>query len=290
MRTPEYPVVDAHCHAWRVWPYRPAVPDPASRGLVEQLLHEMDRAGVREAAIVCARIDHNPDNNDYVAECVARYPDRLHQLADVDCCWSTEYHAPGAADRLRRAADRYHLRGFTHYVAENDTGEWYASEAGLAFWETAVRLGLFVSLSIPARLQFVVRDVAARFPSLPILCHHMALPRADELEPKVRFRDILASARQPNVYLKLSGFHYASPRRWGFPYPDCEWVVRGLYEHFGPRRLCWGSDFPVVRPWMTYVQALEAVRTHCDFITADELPEILGGNIRRLLGAGRATG
>ena len=28
-------IVDAHCHAWRYWPYVPAVPDPTSRGTVE---------------------------------------------------------------------------------------------------------------------------------------------------------------------------------------------------------------------------------------------------------------
>ena len=67
-------IVDSHCHAWRYWPYQPPVPDPTSRGMVEQLLFEMDRNGVDRAVVVCARIDHNPDNNDYVAECVRALP------------------------------------------------------------------------------------------------------------------------------------------------------------------------------------------------------------------------
>ena len=29
---------DSHCHIWERWPYSPAVPDPTSRGTVEQLL------------------------------------------------------------------------------------------------------------------------------------------------------------------------------------------------------------------------------------------------------------
>ena len=69
---------------------------------MEQLLFEMDVAGVERAAVVCARIDHNPDNNDYVAECVARFPERLIMLADVDCSWTETYHTPGAAGRLAR--------------------------------------------------------------------------------------------------------------------------------------------------------------------------------------------
>ena len=75
------PIIDSHCHAWRRWPYQPPVPDFESRGLVEQLLFEMDAAGVDQAAVVCARIEHNPDDNDYVAECVRRYPSRRRLLS-----------------------------------------------------------------------------------------------------------------------------------------------------------------------------------------------------------------
>ena len=39
-------IVDAHCHAWATWPYQPPVPDPESRGRIEQLLFEMDQNGV----------------------------------------------------------------------------------------------------------------------------------------------------------------------------------------------------------------------------------------------------
>ena len=53
-------IIDSHCHAWATWPYKPPVPDPESRGRVEQLLHEMDVNGVDQAVIVCAQIDHNP--------------------------------------------------------------------------------------------------------------------------------------------------------------------------------------------------------------------------------------
>src|SRR2546426_243825 len=42
---------------------------------------------VERAAVVCARIDHNPDDNDYVFEAIKQYPDRFYQIADVDCEW-----------------------------------------------------------------------------------------------------------------------------------------------------------------------------------------------------------
>ena len=102
-------IIDCHTHAWEYWPYQPTVPDHTSRGRVEQLLWEMDRVGVDQAVLVCARIDHNPNNNDYGAECVKKYPDRLIQFADVDCSWTETYHQSGAADRLHEATEKYQL-------------------------------------------------------------------------------------------------------------------------------------------------------------------------------------
>ena len=81
----------------------------------------------------------------------------------------------------------------------------------------------------------------------------------------------------------MSGFHYVSAVSYGFPYPDCAPIVRGLYEHFGPNRLCWGSDYPVVRKDMTYRHAIEAFRTHCDFIPVEHRSQILGQNLLTLL-------
>jgi L-fuconolactonase len=278
-------IIDSHCHAWRFWPYQPPVPDPMSRGIVEQLLFEMDQNGVERAAVVCARIDHNPDNNDYVAEAVRRYPGRLYQIADVDCSWTETYHTPGAADRLAATIDRYRTKGFTHYVRADDDGSWFLSDEGLAFFRVAAERRQIVSLAIPPRLQPVLRQVAERFPEVPFLCHHMAGARASEEPPYPILSEILASARQPNIYIKLSGFHYVAQVGWEYPFPECARIVRALYEHFGPERLLWGSDYPVVRRFMTYQHALEAFRSHCDFIPEADRQKILGESLRRLLDA-----
>jgi predicted TIM-barrel fold metal-dependent hydrolase len=277
-------IIDSHTHAWEYWPYEPPVPDPESRGRVEQLLWEMDRSGVDQAVLVCARIEHNPQNNDYVAQCVERYPDRLIQFADVDCSWTETYHTPDAAARLREAAARYRLKGFTHYL-KSDL-DWFDSLEGLEFFETAAELGLIASLALGPEWQPALRTLARTFPSVPFLCHHMAGARAGE-GARPRLDEILRSAEVPNIYVKLSGFHYVSQVSWDYPYSDTLWIVRKLYEHYGPERLCWGSDYPVVRFHMTYQQSLEAFRTHCAFVPEADREAILGGNLQCLLaGAG----
>jgi predicted TIM-barrel fold metal-dependent hydrolase len=59
--------------------------------------------------------------------------------------------------------------------------------------------------------------------------------------------------------------------------------VRALYENFGSHRLCWGSDYPVVRQFMTHRQSLEAFRTHCTFVPDEDKAWILGKTLYALL-------
>jgi L-fuconolactonase len=277
-------IVDSHCHAWRYWPYEPPVPDPTSRPLVEQLLHEMTESGVDAAVLVSARIDHNPDNNDYGAESVRRYPDRLYQFADVDCMWSPEYHTPGAADRLAAAVAAYNLRGFTHYVDGDDDGGWFFSDDGQAFLRTAAKLNQIISISLPVNLQSQLRRLAAQFPDTPFLCHHMGYPRTVDGPNGAALQAVISSAAQPNIHIKLSGFHYAAPVGWEYPHTPSAFIVKALYAAFGPQRLHWGSDYPVVRWAMTYRQSLEVVRTHCaDIIAPEDMEPILGGSLHAML-------
>jgi len=109
-------------------------------------------------------------------------------------------------------------------------------------------------------------------------------------------QEIVKSAQVPNIYIKLSGFHYVSRVGWDYPCADAHPIVRTLYESYGPTRLCWGSDYPVVRFYMTYQQALEALcraltafRRHCTFVPEEDKALILGGNLERLLTSASAA-
>ncbi len=280
-------IIDSHCHAWTYWPYDPAVPDPESRGIVEQLLDEMNVNGVDRAVVVCAEIEHNPQNNAYIAAQVRRHHPRLYQFADVDSQWKPTYHRPGAANRLRQAVEQLPISGFTHYLAEDDDAAWLHSEEGLAFFTVAEEHRLIASIACGPQHQAAIRRAAERFPSVPFLLHHLALVQADEPPPHPGLREVLASAKLPNIYLKTSGFYYGSRVKWDFPYSEAGWVVRALYEAFGPYRMCWGSDYPVVRFFMTYRQAIECFRTYCTFVPEADKAWILGRTLAGLLDAAR---
>jgi predicted TIM-barrel fold metal-dependent hydrolase len=111
----------------------------------------------------------------------------------------------------------------------------------------------------------------------------MGHPKADEAPPYENLGKILHSARLPNIHLKLSGFHYSSPNRFEYPYADSTRIVQAIYNAYGPSRLHWGSDFPVVGQFLTYRHTLDAVRVHCPFIPAADLDMILGTGLAALL-------
>lgn len=281
-------LIDSHAHAWPRWPYQPPVPDDTQRGSVEQLLWEMDQSGVDIAVLVAADIDRNHDNNDYVAEQALRHPGRLRQLAAVDCQWGPTYHTAGAADRLRAIADHYRPAGVTHYFARA-VDDWPLSEEGQAFFAAAEELGLVMSLAGGPAWQPQIREIAGRFPGLSILCHHLAGIHSSPMPQDEALKLVLASLELPNVYVKVSGFAYGSPRPWDFPHPVPIAIVRQLYEAVGARRLCWGSDYPVIKRdrSYSYAQTLECVRSHCPFIPAAEMPWVIGDNLAGLLGGSR---
>ncbi len=288
---------DSHCHAWRKWPYAEGVPDPETRGSVDMLLWEMDENGVDRAAVVCVRMGRevsaacgNDDNNDYVAAAVKAHPDRLVMLADVDCFWTdTEYHKPGAPERLEQAAERYGLCAFTHYV-DGDNDGWLVSEEGQEFFASAARLNLIASLALSAAWFSDLRQVALANPTMPIVLHHLGMLRLEHPTLEADLAALIGNADLPNLYLKLSGLHYLSEASWDFPFEDVQKrVLRPLLAAFGSERFVWGSDFSAASRYITYSQSLELVRNRIGLASGD-ISLVLGETLDGLLRTRRPHG
>lgn len=275
-------IIDSHCHAWAYWPYEPHVPDPKTAGSFEKLLFEMDSNGVDRALIVCAEIEHNPDNNKYVRDKVATQRDRFAFVIDVDSLWTETYHQPGAADRLAAGIARWQPSGFTHYIADPaDAAAWLISADGMAMFELAQAEDIIASIHCRPQHMAHIRELAGRLPRLTILLHHMGHPNV--LKPE-GLSEVLAAARHDNIFVKVSGFYYSSAKPlWDYPLSDVQPIINALYQRFGAGRLLWGSDYPVCRRFITHRQSIEILRRHCDFIPASDMDEVIGGNLAALL-------
>lgn len=275
--------MDSHCHAWECFPYQPPVPDPETRGSFEQLRFEMDSQGVNRAMIVCAEIERNPDNNQYVYDKVAALRERFAFVIDVDSFWTETYHKPGAAERLRQGAERWQPAGFTHYIADPaDDARWLYSPEGMALFELAQADSLIASIHCRPQHQTHIRELASRFPRLVILLHHMGHPHI--LQPE-GLSEILSTARHDNVHVKISGFYNSTAKPpWDYPLSDVQPIVQALYQRFGASRLLWGSDYPVCRRFYSFRHAIEILRRHCNFIPTADMDAMMGSNLAALLG------
>ena len=69
--------------------------------------------------------------------------------------------------------------------------------------------------------------------------------------------------------------------------PQMRPVLEKMVERIGADRILWGTDIPIVLLHWTYRQSLDYVRSYCPFLDESEMAAILGGNMERLLGAGR---
>lgn len=281
-------IADSHCHAWTTWPYSHSVPNPRTRGSVEQLLEELDENGVDRALIVCAAISFegsnaNADNNGYVRRSCAQHPDRLDYVVDVDSNWSIQHHQPGSRERLdEQLARNPSAVGITHYLSEANDG-WLRTDAAYEFFAALAERRLLASVSAPPSHWTDLAALAAALPNVQFLLHHLGWAKAGFMETSTQLSSLLAASNQPNICVKVSGFHYASARFWDFPFPDTADILGQLVASFGTRRLLWGSDFPASLGKVTYRQSLEVPRILLPAFTAADSALLMGGNLARII-------
>ncbi|MEO8022039.1 amidohydrolase family protein [Polaromonas sp.] len=141
---------------------------------------------------------------------------------------------------------------------------------------------VFDALVLPRHLGALL-VLARRHPALPIVIDHAAKPEIarGRLEPWRTKMNSLAAL--PQVHCKLSGLlTEAGPQPTAHalgPY------VEHLLDSFGPQRLIWGSDWPVLElaadyaDWWTMANAMCQAHAGMD---AEGMAAIFGGNARRL--------
>ena len=101
-------------------------------------------------------------------------------------------------------------------------------------------------LDMPARPRHLpfLAELAQRHPALAVVIDHGAKPAIARGEYASWARDIAQVARDTLVFCKLSGL--ATEASTGWDDEELRPYVDHLLECFGPNRLMWGSDWPVV--------------------------------------------
>lgn len=275
-------IVDAHHHLWdlqvRDQPWTAELPALRRSFHLSDLEPQAAAAGVSATVLVQTihAVDETPEmlalaeTSDLVAGVVG---------------W-TEVTVPNFGERLSELLSGpggRRLVGIRHQVQELPDGGWLTHRDTLRGLRQLASAGLAFDLIVRADQIPDCVAAARAVPELRFVLDHLGKPRiaAGEREPWAS--DVRALAELPNVACKLSGMvTEADVEHWTVadlrPYADL------VLEAFGPRRVMFGSDWPVSTLAASYPQVVETAMRLTEGLTETEREAVFSGTARRIYG------
>ena len=276
--------VDAHQHFWQLAARAGAWPPP-TLAPIHRDFHPDDLADLLHQNGVAATVlvQSLPDEAD--TRFLLELADR-HDFIGAVVGW-VDLKAPDAAGRIAALAAHPKLRGLRPMLQDLDDDSWIDDPAVTPAVDAMLRHGLrFDALVLPRHLPSLLA-FARRHPGLPIVIDHLAKPVMGAVPDPRWLRDMERLAAEPQVECKLSGMVTETGPGWTVeqlaPY------ARHVLEVFGPERVIWGSDWPVLRlatDYTAWVDASEALLAHLDPAQRDA---VFGRNAMRFYGIARTV-
>jgi L-fuconolactonase len=271
--------VDSHQHFWRLMrgDYSWLTPKltPLFRDFQPEDLgpilndHDIDATVLVQAAASVAETD-------YMLELAFDASFVLGVVGWVD------FESPQAVADIERLSANPRLKGLRPMIQDIPDTQWMLRPALRPAIAAMQRRGLrFDALLKPPHLA-PFKKFLTLYPDLPIVIDHGAKPviakgRYDDWA--VAMREI---AKDQRVYCKLSGLATEAKRDWH--QRDLKPYVDLLIETFGPDRLMWGSDWPVVELAGGYDRWIEVAENYLARLNEGERNAILGGTATKFYG------
>jgi len=203
---------------------------------IEQYVAAMDEAGIRQAAIVQASTCYGYDNS-YLADSIAKYPDRFTAVGTVDLL------APDAPATIRKWIQRgvSGLRLFTGGSTKGFDPSSLDDRRSFPAWELCADAGVAICLQTDPTGLAQVAGLAKRFPKARIILDHMSRPEISDGPPYQKASSLFGLQPFENVHLKLTP-RTVDKSKGGSATPET--FFPKVVEVFGSRRIAWGSNFP----------------------------------------------
>jgi L-fuconolactonase len=268
-----YRILDPHVHVWKHDPRFPfaqgaRVPD---RDAAPETLLELMKANRVEKTVIIQVIHYRYDNS-YLAAVLKQYPGYFKGVCRVDPL------DPAAPDHLSRLCQEEGFRGVRLSPSGDANGDWILGPLMPPLWKRCQSLEVPMTLLAPIGRIPDIGALIDKFPDLTVVIDHMAdcpVTRLEELEK------LAALVRYPKVFVKIS--HSWSLSKEAYPWRDAQRLVKRLYDTFGPKRLMWATDWPIIEnSGAQYRQALTLVRDDMDFLNAEDKSWILSKTIERV--------
>jgi predicted TIM-barrel fold metal-dependent hydrolase len=237
----------------------------------EELLREMNAAGVHRVVIVPPRLDGA--RNDLALAAARSHPDRFAVMGKIDV------KDPQAPQRLARWRDQPGMLGLRFNFKR--TPQTLASGDADWVWGVAEEAGVPIYVGVSHADVHVIDAIAARQPRLKLVFDHMALSTGTRDEAAFRDLDkLLAAAKRPNVAVKVSALPCYTEA--AYPYRNLHPHLRRVYDAFGPQRMLWGSDLSRLRG--SYRECVTMFTEAMDWLSAEDLEWIMGRSLCEWLG------
>jgi predicted TIM-barrel fold metal-dependent hydrolase len=234
----------------------------------EEILQQMDHAGVDQVVLVSSASAYDTDNS-YAADAAQQYAAHCVGVCRIDGNVAT---APET------------LRGWIEDRGMGGARLGAGGPRAFPVCERAQALGIPVAIQLPRERLSEVEEVAKRFPGLRVILDHLAHPLLESGPPYPDAAPLFALAALPNVYLKFStmNIHEAAA---GQSTPRV--FFESLLERCGPSRLMWGSDFPHTTGSRAepYKELVDLARDTFGFLSAADRERVFAGTARSLFPA-----
>lgn len=252
-------LIDAHHHVWRLdrgdydW-LTPALAPIHRDFSIDDLTPHLRRHGVERTILVQAAPT--------VAETEFLLATAARNFVVAGVVGWVDFEQPDAAALIARLAGDPLLVGLRPMVQDIADDEWLLRADLAPAFAALIAHGLvFDALVLPRHLSRLLALVD-RHLELPVVVDHLAKPliRAGIRDPWRA--DIAALAARPKVVCKLSGIVTEAAAGWTVA--DLRPYVEHALAVFGPERVLWGSDWPVVnlaadyRRWISTAEQLMA--------------------------------
>jgi L-fuconolactonase len=193
--------------------------------------------------------------------------------------WTDLAAADASATIARLAADKL-LVGIRPMVQDIADDDWLLrADLTTGFAALARHRLVFDALVLPRHLPRLTR-VVDRHPDLIFVIDHLAKPPVAQAALAPWDRDIAALAQRPNVLCKLSGLITEAGPDWTIA--DLQPYAAHVLACFGPDRVLWGSDWPVVDLAGGYNRWWQATEALLAALSPPDKGAILGGNAQRI--------
>lgn len=268
----KYRILDPHVHVWVNDPHYPwakeATDRPHEDATPAMLLELMKANGVARTVLV-QFIGYRWDNR-YTLDSM-----RSHRPYFMAVCRVNPVD-PAAPDELSRLTEQG-FHGVRLSPGGDASGDWIRGSLMLPLWKRAESLRVPMQIYAPITRMPDVVPWIEQCPELDVVIDHMAdcpIERPQELDK------LIALARFPRVFVKIS--HTWSISRQAYPWLDAQEYVKRLYAVYGPKRLMWGTDWPVCKKWTSYDKTLSVVRDEMKFLNAEDKHWILSKTVERV--------